>query len=294
MRESERPKEAFLLGVNISRSISPACQNVAFRKSKINATYDLRELDPSGLPKFVRSLSSISKDVLGFNVTAPFKEEIIDFLSSLDPRSKAIGAVNTVKVSKSGKLIGFNTDFDGIVASLNRLHVLNKSKKNRKAVAMVIGAGGAARACVYTLLENGFSRIIILNRTFERARQISSQFSKSFPKSKIEVYPLTEANLHSFVNECGLIINAISSSNEHYFPTKIDFAGAERDTKVFDLGYKGESLFLKSARKNHLKSIDGKLMLVVQASKSFEIWTGRKFPLKALMAAATKALRDQA
>ena len=119
---SSPSKRVFLLGRDISRSISPYVQNAAFRKLGINAKYELKELNRKGLGEFISHLSEFQY-ILGFNVTSPFKEEAIKYISSNDFRSKSIGAVNTVKITKTKGMQGFNTDYDGIIASLKRLGV---------------------------------------------------------------------------------------------------------------------------------------------------------------------------
>ncbi len=282
------PKRAFLLGTNISKSISPFIQNAAFHKLGINARYELKELSRKKLGDFVSSISK-SRDTLGFNVTSPFKEDVINFLSSIDSLSKSIGAVNTVGISKTRGMRGFNTDYDGIIASLRKLGALESSRRKKKAV--VIGAGGVSRACVFALLDSDYPNVTILNRTVQKAELISSQFEIQFPKSKIEVSPLTKESLSKSFENSGVIINAISNSNSKYFPVDLDFSIADRDTRIFDLGYKEDSLFLTLARKNGFYVMNGVLMLVVQAAKSFEIWTGKKAPLTTMMTAAKKALK---
>jgi shikimate dehydrogenase len=282
MINPDLPSKAFLLGVNISKSISPSVQNAAFARMKIDAKYELCDLKSETLGHFLSSLDL--NGVLGFNVTAPFKQEIIGYLSSIDDRSRMIGAVNTIAVNKKTKeMRGFNTDYDGVLASLEKLD-LSKSSKEMK--VNVIGSGGAARACILALINSGYTNIKILNRTIEKAKIVSEHFATLFPKIAIEVVLLSHQNFRKSLQDCSLAINAISASR---FPIVPDFSEAE-DTRVFDLGYKGDSLFLEAAKKKGLRSFDGLLMLVVQAAKSFEIWTGKKAPMQTMMRAAKVAL----
>jgi shikimate dehydrogenase len=283
-----QPKRAFLLGTDISKSISPFIQNAAFDKLRINARYDLGVLSPEKLGYFVSSISK-AQNILGFNVTSPFKEEIIKYLQSLDLRSKSIGAVNTVKVSKTQGMRGFNTDYDGVIATLRKLGCLTSPRKKKGAV--VIGAGGASRACVFALLDSGYTHLTILNRTVQKAEIISKQFAFQFPNSNMGVVPLTKGSFTKSLENGGIIINAISNSNSKYFPVELDFSLADKGTKFFDLGYKQDSLFLTTARKKGFQVMNGLLMLVVQAAKSFEIWTGKKAPFRTMMLAAKKALK---
>jgi shikimate dehydrogenase len=287
---SSSQKKVFLLGKNISESISPLLQNAAFEKLGIKARYELHELNHESLEQFVSSAAK-SNEILGFNVTSPFKEEITRLLSNLDTRSKAIGAVNTVKVSKRRLMQGFNTDYDGVIATLKKLGAMPTIKKKR---AVVIGAGGASRACIFALLEVGYNQISILNRTLEKAESISKHFGSRFPHSKIDALPLTKGNLSKSLENSRVVINAISSSDSKVFPVELDFSYADQDTRFFDLGYKGESMFFANAKKNRFKAVNGSIMILTAAERSFEIWTGRKAPVKTMELEAKKALRNLA
>ena len=276
-------KEAFLLGTGIGRSLSPAIHNAAFSKLGINATYSLLDLSEDEFDPEVRKLAR-RDDVIGFNVTTPFKEKIIPHLTKLDQLSRTIGAVNTVTVSRRGKLSGFNTDYDGIISTFDLLDIRRSGK------AVVLGAGGAARACVYALSKRGFRSVVVLNRTEANARAIDAHFRGKLPGCKIETGPLTEQGIKSNLPDCRILINAVSGSSRTHFPVRLDFSGAEKGMRIFDLNYRGETLFLKTAKRQRVQALGGLNMLVVQAARSFEIWTGEKAPIKTMMAAARKAL----
>lgn len=286
---SSAPRRALLLGTGIGNSISPQIQNSAFRKLGIDAQYSLVDIYEWEFGSTMREILR-SDDIIGLNITVPFKERIIKHLSSIDSRSKAIGAVNTVKISKAGFLLGFNTDYDGIMATLENLKVRHGSRKKR---GVILGAGGVARACVYTLAKNGFDSILVLNRTTKRASILAHHFRLHFPRLTIDTTKLTTANLEAGIKECDLLVNAISLSTKDHFPIKIDFAEAQAGMKVFDLGYKEQSLFLETALKQGIWATDGVLMLVEQAASSFEIWTGKTAPRKDMMAAARKTFKTR-
>ncbi len=267
-----------LLGSNIQRSISPAIQNKAFEKTGIDARYELFQISDGKFDSAIKLIQS-SKDIGGFNITAPYKEKILPYLSGMDAQSKAIGAVNTVKIDRSGKLRGFNTDVDGIYLSLSKLGSLKGGR------CVLLGAGGAARACAYTVLNNGFD-LIILNRTRRRAEDISSDLAKFFPESEILVRPLNPEQFSKEIADADLVINAVTNP----FPFEVNFSGAKRSLKLFDLWYREPSSILRNAQRSKIKSIDGVLMLVEQGGKSFEIWTGKKAPRRAMLLAAKKEL----
>jgi shikimate dehydrogenase len=268
-----------LLGSDIRKSISPAVQNAAFLKTGFDGRYDLCEI--AG-PEFRGAVTRIrkSKDVGGFNITAPYKEKIIPYLARLDSRSRAIGAVNTVKVLKNGNMVGYNTDVDGIQESLKKLGAVSGRK------CVVLGAGGAARACVYTALKDGYNSVTILNRTLNRAKRLVASFDSQFPRARIRVASLSSENLEREIQDCKLLINAVTNP----FPFEVRFSGAQRGLKFLDLGYKGQSSILASARKARIRCMNGVLMLVEQGASSFEIWTGRNAPRGAMLAAARREL----
>lgn len=278
-RESSA-KRIFLLGSNISKSVSPAFQNRAFEKTGFSASYELLEI-PRG--KFDTVMKRIQRedDILGFNITAPYKEQVLPYISKLDPQSRAIGAVNTVKISRNGKMTGYNTDVDGIAASLSKLHALGKKEK-----CVILGAGGAARACAYTALKSGFGAIVILNRSIDRAKRVRTHFMKLFPRARVIVGPLDATELTAQIRDANLLINAVTNP----FPFKVDFSDSPKDLKFMDLGYKEPSSVLIQARDGKRRSIDGLLMLVEQGAKSFEIWTGLEAPRRAMLLAAKRQL----
>jgi shikimate dehydrogenase len=290
------PKQLFLLGTGIRESISPQIFNAVFMKLGMNATYSLLSIDESELDRTVKEIIG-SNDAIGFNVTAPFKQKIMEYLSELDPRAEIVGAVNTVKISRGRKLHGFNTDCDGVVATLAQLDLLHGhglellAAHGRGRSAIMLGAGGAARAVAYALASNHFSSIVILDRTIENGTAIAYQLKPNFPKLQIEVHPLKEDILAQGVRKCDLLINAISSISGPNFPIKLDLSRAQKGMKVFDLGYKETSPFLRITRDYHLAGANGLLMLVEQAAKSFEIWTGEKAPKRMMMNAARNALK---
>lgn len=281
-RMSTRPlKRIFLLGSNISWSISPAMLNQAFEKTGFGATFELLEFPESRFESVMREIDE-SSDVLGFTVTAPYKETIMPYLSRMDSGSKIIGAVNAVRISRSGKMVGYNTDLDGIVATLSKLGVRNRDK------SVILGAGGAARACIYASIKFGFESIVILNRSRERAKKVRTHFEGLFPKTDISVRPLQSEQLSEEIQDANLLINAVTNP----FPISVSFSGAMNNLRFMDLGYKEPSSILTEARNSKIKSMDGLLMLVVQGAKAFEIWTGLEAPTRSMFLAAKRALEN--
>ncbi len=280
-------KIAFLLGTNISRSLSPAFQNAAFQKVGYKAKYALVDVSESEFDSAVGEMLK-QKNVVGFNITTPFKERILPYLSEINREASEIGAVNTVKV-QGRNLLGFNTDVEGISVSIEKLGFVRPKSRKR---ALILGAGGAARACIYTLLKHGFESITIMNRTDFHAKAVAKEFGELFPSITINTLPLEARDFASTVGEVDLVVNAISNSARNYFPIRLDFSKAKRDLRLFDLGYKETTLVMRRARERGLRTLGGLLMLVEQGAKSFEIWTGIKAPRKTMMLAAKRALES--
>jgi len=223
------------------------------------------------------------KDVVGFNVTIPFKEAILPLMARIDADAKAVGAVNVVTFTQERKMIGHNTDIEGVVASLSKLGLIGKTGQR----AVILGAGGASRACVYALLNNGFDEVKILNRTKKRAEEVAHAFQLQFPGKKVESSELTKDSVEgSLSDKADLLINTIPSTAS--IPLNLDFSLAPRDMKYFDLNYRADLPILRDAKKAGLVTIDGLLMLVEQAAKSFEIWTGISAPRKTMMLTARR------
>lgn len=147
-------------------SASPGLHRGFFAESGVNATYDIFDIPPGDLEEFV---GRIRREIDGVSVSLPFKEVIIPYLDYLDPAAKEIGAVNTVK-NVDGKLYGYNTDWMG---SNRALEETGRSFKD--AIAVVVGAGGAARAIIYGLKQLG-CEVIVVNRTFEKAHLLAEEF----------------------------------------------------------------------------------------------------------------------
>ena len=148
--------------------------------------------------------------------------------------------MNTVKILRDGRMAGFNTDTDGITFSLSKLGALKGGR------CVILGAGGAARACAYTVLRHGFNLLVIMNRTRDRAEKVRSDFKKRFPRAKIKIAPLSSEQFAKEIRNCDLLINAITNP----FPIETDFSHASKKLKFFDLGYKKPSSILRDARKS--------------------------------------------
>jgi shikimate dehydrogenase len=218
----------------------------------------------------------LSLGLKGLNVTLPHKEKIIKFLDELSEEASIIGAVNTI-VNDHGKLTGYNTDAYGIIETL-----LPFKDKITGTKVTVIGAGGSARAVIYTLLRHFKpEEVNIINRTQQRADTLANDFSLKMRYDSFHTFELFPPDNVEILSNSSLIINATTMG---MFPdvddTITDLEESFNEEQiVFDLVYNPtKTKFLKMAEIQGAKVVGGLKMLISQAAKSFELWTGVEMP----------------
>ena len=271
-----------LIGYPVKQSPSPAIHNVAFQNLKINAIYMSFAVPENELAKAVEGLRAIG--FLGSNVTMPHKEAVMKLLDDVNLWAKKIGAVNTI-ANEDRKLVGYNTDADGFANPLKRRIKLDKLD------AVIIGAGGAAKACAFALGKGECREVLILNRTISRAQSLAAAIKKEFG-IKVAVKQLNQKTLRSAIAEHNLIVNATPlGMHEGWFKMSLGKSKLEKGTIAYDLVYRPiETEFLQEFRKLGATCIKGYEMLVEQAALSFEIWTGKKAPKAIMTEAALSAI----
>jgi len=254
-----------IIGNPVKHSLSPVIHNFLFEKYKINANYHLFEIQKHQLQKAIEGIRILG--IKGVNVTAPFKGEVIPYLDEIRIEAKTIGAVNTI-LNVRGKLIGYNTDIYGI-----RKTIKDKVKFSAQARKIaVLGAGGAAKACIFTLLKYKPKKILIFNRNLEKAQGITKKFSRRSNDTGITVHNLQDLQKLLTMKKLDLIINATSGNNSLIKDTLTEILEMSRNgIKIFDLKY--YSIQQNKVFSNKSNFIDGTYMLVAQALESFYIWT---------------------
>ncbi|MEA2087345.1 MAG: shikimate dehydrogenase [Candidatus Caldatribacteriota bacterium] len=261
-----------VIGKNIENSLSPLFHNQIILKHSLNFCYLPFKVAETDLGEAIQGIRALN--IRGVNITFPYKEKVIKFLDEVEESARRIGAVNTV-VNNKGILTGYNTDVIGFKRSLQEDGKFTiKGKK-----AVILGAGGAARAVVYALLEEGIEEISIFNRTLKKAEKIKQALSPFSPKSCISVFSLEEKRLKDKIKESHLLVNATSLG----MPPRVDKTPLP-DEKLFhpnllvyDLIYHpARTLFLRQAERAGAKIINGLPMLVYQGMESFYLWTGLK------------------
>jgi len=263
-----------LIGHPIKHSYSPFIQNYALDVMNLDYIYLAFDVPVENLKNAVNSVLALG--MKGLNVTLPHKEKIIKHLDELSEEASIIGAVNTV-VNDHGKLMGYNTDAFGIIETLNPF----KDKITGSKVS-VIGAGGSARAVIYTLLRHFKpDEINVINRTQQRADTLVNDFSVKMRYDCFRTYELFPPDNVETLSSSKLIVNATTIG---MFPdvedtvTDLDESFNE-DQIIFDLIYNPtKTKLLQLAESQGAKIVGGLKMLISQAAKSFELWTGVEMP----------------
>jgi shikimate dehydrogenase len=275
-------KRVVLIGHPVAHSLSGAMQQAAFDDQGVDATYELWDRAPIGLPDAINELRG--DDFLGANVTIPHKERVVPLVDRLTEEGHATGAVNTI--TKEGKrLVGHNTDVPGFRVALDKL--VGKQKMPRAAV--VLGAGGGARAVVYGLITEGFQRIIVFNRHLHRAESMVKHFGRTAAHMELRAMPWHESIIESELAKSKVVVNATSiglTDDATPIPAEI----LPPDLLVLDLIYK-RTTFLRDAEAAGCLVSDGELMLLHQGAAAFTLWTGKPAPLD-LMQRKLKEARE--
>ncbi len=249
-----------IIGDPVDHSLSPTMHNAAFKALNLNCTYIALRVAREELDAAVQSLRKTGS--AGFNVTMPHKVAIMKFLDELDPTCNKINAVNTVN-SENGKLRGYNTDIDGFIEPLRKRKVSLRGK-----AVLVMGAGGAARAVLTALAEEGVAKTVIASRNPAKARDVAEHANKQ--GLDCEIVLLDEAPKHS--RNADLIVNATPLGMKRE-PSVLGPKDIRADSIVYDLVYVPmETPLIANARKAGATVVYGYEMLVEQGARSFEIW----------------------
>jgi len=269
---------AYLIGKPVGHSLSPAMHNAAFAALGLPHTYRALEVDESQLRATLERWRG--EDVLGANVTIPHKEAVLKLVDEVDDEARAIGAVNTV-ARKGTRLVGHNTDkygFEQAVRSIRGHSVDDSGYPFVMDNVLVLGAGGAARACVLSLLEHK-NGVLIANRDRARAQRLAGAMAKFDTYSRgIQVVPWSER---------GTVVDAVVNATPLGMHGEDPLEGAELPLWVVDLVPTAEETpLVKRARSREYGAVvDGLVMLLHQAARAFGLWTGLEPPLEVMRAA---------
>jgi shikimate dehydrogenase len=273
-------KRIVLIGHPVAHSLSGSMQQAAFDSLGVDATYELWDRPPIELSASVAELRADA--FLGANVTIPHKERVVPMVDRLTEEAHATGAVNTI-TREGRKLVGHNTDVAGFKVGLDRL--VGRQKMPRAAV--VLGAGGGARAVVFELIREGFQRVIVFNRHLHRAEAMVKHFGRSASHMELRAMPWHESIIEAELAKTKVLVNATSvgmAGDVTPIPAEI----LAPDLLVLDLIY-ARTRLLRDAEAAGCLVADGELMLLNQGAAAFTLWTGQPAPLEIMAEALANA-----
>jgi shikimate dehydrogenase len=259
MADAERA--ACVIGWPVRHSRSPLIHKYWLRQHGIAGDYRREAVTAEDFPAFVGALSA--QGYVGANVTLPHKEAALR-LSDPDERARGVGAANTLWF-RGGRLCSTNTDVEGFIANLD---ATAPGWDAGAPLAIVLGAGGGARAVLFGLVERGFRRILLVNRTRAKAEALAESFGPS-------IEPAAWERLPNLLSRCRLLVNTTSLGMRGQPELDIDLAALSKDAVVSDLVYAPlETRLLARARARGLRTADGLGMLLHQAVRGFSLWFG--------------------
>ena len=263
-----------LLGHPVRHSLSPRIHNAALRAQGLDFVYLAFDVEPEHLASAVTGLRALG--MRGVNLTVPHKQTVLPLLDEVDPIAARVGAVNTI-VNDEGRLVGYNTDISGFAAALRTVRRSGAADLD----CLVLGAGGAARAVVAALLEGGAAAVRVHNRTADRASELCTAAQAW---GDAACCAIADDDLRSAAASAQLIVNATSVGLEGTvkdFPLPVDTVHSRH--VVVDLVYGVEpTALVQAARTRGAAAIDGREMLLMQAARAYELWTGCEAPMNAM------------
>jgi len=275
-----------LLGYPVNHSLSPKLQNAALRAAGLEGEYQLYPVDPAR-PDLLKTLLERVRtaELHGLNVTIPHKQTVIPLLDELTPIAQAIGAVNVI-YRENARLIGDNTDAPGFLSDLD--HFLRSSQRGegskvKEKSALILGAGGSARAIVFALLNDGWNLSILARRPNQ-----AQSLLESYKTAGSQYDTLIVNNLKYLDKEPALIVNTTPvgmtpSVKASPWPEEVAFPP---EALVYDLIYNPrETLLVRQAKAAGLRATTGLGMLIEQALLGFKIWTGHTVPREVMFSA---------
>lgn len=253
----------FVIGNPIKHSMSPEIHNYWLQSYKIDANYQILEVEEQDLADLVERIRR--KELVGVNVTLPYKTIIVKYLDKLDDTARMSGSVNTI-YREHDKVVGSNTDGVGFLKTVKKDLDLNVNNKN----FFIIGSGGASRGIIFSLCNTNIGKIIISNRNTKKARLLVEEM-----KEKQKFFPIFQQTWSDKIipEEIDIVVNTTSFGLKENEELKVDFRNLNENTVIYDIIYNPlETKFLKKAKSAQLTTVNGISMLVHQAAESFRKW----------------------
>ncbi len=280
------PLRLAVLGDPIAHSVSPPMQNAALAACGIDARYTRLHILPAELPEALRLLAPAG--FLGVNLTLPHKTAVLPLLDSLDPHAAMLGAVNTVRVEPDGTLRGFNTDGPGFSRAVRSEFDLPL----RHTRILLFGAGGGAgRALATQCATEGCARLVLVNRTHEKARALAEQLRTRTGTNTVAI-PWELPLLREILENTDLIVNTSVLGLKADDPSPLPAEAIPPHARIFDTVYRRGPIptpLVTAARAAGVLAVGGLSLLLHQGALAFEVWFNRPAPLDAMRAALLKA-----
>ncbi|MCR4576001.1 MAG: shikimate dehydrogenase [Lentisphaeria bacterium] len=269
-----------LIGHPVGHSKSPAMQEAGFQTLGIQACYELIDVEPQNL---VDIFQSMRKTHRGWNVTIPHKEAVVPLVDELDDEARQLGSVNTV-VNVGGRLKGYSTDGYGLETALKEAFGFDFSGRS----ICFLGTGGAARATAVIAALHGAKRLLLVNRTVERAERLAESVRKV--GGTADVLPLdATAAIADALTGMDVLVQCTSLGLKADDPLPFSVELLPQGLPVMDMVY-GRSRFRRLAGEAGHPNADGRGMLLHQGCRSFELWTGREAPVEEMRAALAHSI----
>ena len=274
-----------IIGYPLGHSISAVIQKAGLKSIGLEGSYDVMETPPEDLINRIKFIKTNGYN--GFNVTIPLKVPMSLFLDDIDDYANIAGCVNTVKVGDDKSFFGYNTDIYGFKKAIPE--TINLAGKN----ASILGTGGASRAAVVGLAEKGVKEIDFYTRNIINSRQTLEYVRAKFPEINFNVYQIQ--NIRS-LEGTSIVVNATPIGMKGFMADqmpleKTDLDKLNPETLIYDIVYNPvKTVLIQEAQKRGLQTVGGLDMLIYQAERAIEIWTGKSPDTKLMKIAAVEAL----
>lgn len=274
-----------IIGYPLGHSISTVIQKAGLKSIGLEGSYDVMETPPEDLINRIKFIKTNGYN--GFNVTIPLKVPMSLFLDDIDDYANIAGCVNTVKVGDDKSFFGYNTDIYGFKKAIPE--TINLAGKN----ASILGTGGASRAAVVGLAEKGVKEIDFYTRNIINSRQTLEYVRAKFPEINFNVYQIQ--NIRS-LEGTSIVVNATPIGMKGFMADqmpleKTDLDKLNPETLIYDIVYNPvKTVLIQEAQKRGLQTVGGLDMLIYQAERAIEIWTGKSPDTKLMKIAALEAL----
>jgi shikimate dehydrogenase len=281
--KKKTPIRLGVLGDPVAHSLSPQIQNAALEACKIDMQYGRFQISPDELGEALKLIRVV--DFVGANLTLPHKIAACAFMHELDDNARQVGAVNTIKI-ENAKLRGYNTDGKGFARAIRQEFAVDL----RDLRIMILGAGGAGRAIAMQCAKENCDRLVIVNRAFEKAKQLVEELREFFagprvlgPVARLQAIPWEESAIRFQIAHLDLIVNATPLGLNRSDPSPIPARLLAPHLMIYDAVYsESRTAFVSAAVEAGARAANGLTMLVHQGALAFEIWFEREAPVEVM------------